>query len=360
MANASFNSYLSSQVYDNLVPKEDFFRQLNKIIDWHELTFDLHQLAKNDQGGRPRFAPVVLFKGLFLSFLYDASDRDTENLCTYDLRCKYFIGLPITEAAPDYSTLCTFRCEVLQRFGETWLQKIFKTIVSTALEAGISFGTIHALDATHTVADVNTEKDKKRQKQGAEPRDSDASWGVKGLETKLTANGEKVKVVKYFYGYKTTLLDETNFGLIAGLTVDSGNVADIDGGERLVIQELNNSERKQIGQLATDKGYGCGVLIGILEKDYGVQTAFNLNRNFLRGKYREHWLAYLTDPKRVAARRKRYVVERTNGDLKNNHGLSRCRYLGLSKYRFQATMAAIAYNLKHMVTILTGQHFRPL
>lgn len=361
MANTSFNSYLSNHVYDNLVPADDFFRQLNQIIDWHELTFDLHKLAANDHGGRPRFAPVVLFKSLFLSFLYDASDRDTENLCTYDLRCKYFLGLPITDTAPDYSTLCTFRGEVLKKFGSAWLEGLFKKIVSSAIEAGISFGTIYALDATHTMADVNTGKDQERKKEGLAPRDADAAWGAKGLETKLTANGDKVKVVKYFYGYKTTLLDETDHGLITGLTVDPGNTADIDGGERLLIQELTSMEQKRLGIVATDKGYGCGVLIGLLEKDWGIQTAFNLNSNFLRGKHKEHWLAYLNDPKRVAARKKRYVVERTNGDLKDNHSLRRCRYLGLLKYRFQATMAAIAYNLKHhMVTILTGQHFRPI
>lgn len=360
MATTSFNSYLSNHIYDNLVPANDFFRKLNEIVDWHELTFDLHALAENDHGGRPRFAPVVLFKGLFLSFLYDASDRDTENLCTYDLRCKYFLGLPITESSPDYSTLCTFRGEVLEKFGALWLEQLFKKVVSAAVAAGISFGTIHALDATHTIADVNTEKDRERQKDGSTPRDADAAWGAKGLETKLTAKGDKVKVVKYFYGYKTTLLNEADYGLITGLTVDSGNVADIDGGERLVIQELTEMERQRIGLLATDKAYGCGVLIGILEKSLGVKTAFNLNSNFLRGKHRERWLSYLNDPARVAARKKRYVVERANGDLKDNHSLRRARYLGLLKYRFQATMAAIAYDLKHMVTILTGQHFRPI
>lgn len=360
MANTSFNSYLSNHVYDNLVPADDFFRKLNEIIDWHELTFDLHKLSNNDHGGRPRYAPVVLFKSLFLSFLYDASDRDTENLCTYDLRCKYFLGLPITESAPDYSTLCTFRGEVLEKFGAPWLEQLFKKIVSSAVEAGISFGTIYALDATHTVADVNTQLDSERQRSGQAPRDPDAAWGAKGLEAKLTAKGDKIKVVKYFYGYKTTLLPETDYGLIAGLTTDTGRMADIDGGERLVIQELTEIERKRIGCLAADKAYGCGVLIGILEKDYGVQTAFNLNSNFLRGKNRGRWLAYLNDPIRVAARKKRYVVERTNGDLKDNHSLRRCRYLGLLKYQFQVTMAAIAYNLKHMVTIMTGQHFRPI
>lgn len=237
---------------------------------------------------------------------------------------------------------------------------IFKKVVSSAVAAGISFGTIYALDATHTIADVNTGKDAERQKDGGQPRDPEASWGAKGVETKLTPEGNKVKVVKYFYGYKTTLLPETDYGLITGLTVDPGNTADIDGGERLVVQELSETERKRIGLLATDKGYGCGVLIGILEKDLGVQTAFNLNSNFLRGKHRERWLKYLNDPDKVAGRKKRYVVERANGDLKNNHSLGRCRYLGLLKYRFQATMAAMAYNLKHLVTILTGQHFRPI
>ena len=72
---------------------------------------------------------------------------------------------------------------------------------------GVAFGKIMALDSTHTVSDVDTHKDKERREQGEEPRDKDASWGVKGTETRLTPDGNKVETVKYFHGYKAHLLE---------------------------------------------------------------------------------------------------------------------------------------------------------
>lgn len=360
MRTTSFNSYLSRQVYDTLVPPNHFLRELNNKIDWYELTFDLQLLAKNDHGGRPRWNPEILFKMLFLSFLFDQSDRDTEDLVTLHLACKAFLGIEVTAQAPDATTLCVFRKELVSRMGYEWLENVFQTIVRDAEAQGIAFGSVRALDSTHTVADVNTHKDRERKEVGGEPRDLDASWGVKGAEIRKTKDGTSVEVVKYFHGYKSHLLAETGHGIITGLAVSPGNTADVDAGEDLIINRLLKRMRQRIPWLAADKAYGDAVLISILEKDYGIKTALGLNGQFFKGKYKERWASYRDDPERVAARAKRYVVERVNADLKENHGLRRCRYLGLAKYRFQATMAAIAHNLKLIVRLTTGAHFRPV
>jgi len=50
------------------------------------------------------------------------------------------------------------------------------------------------VDSIHTVADVNTEKDEKRQRNGRPPRDGGARWGVKG-------NKVARKESLYFYSY---------------------------------------------------------------------------------------------------------------------------------------------------------------
>jgi len=102
---------------------------------------------------------------LFVSFLYNASDRLTEELCSQNIRCKYFLGLDITVPAPDYSTLSVFRREIIQKMGIVWLEKLFKAIVDMALDSGISFSTIYAVDSTHTMANVDTTKDRERQKE---------------------------------------------------------------------------------------------------------------------------------------------------------------------------------------------------
>jgi len=52
-------------------------------------------------------------------------------------------------------------------------------LVSLAQEKGVVFGSLQIVDSTHSVANVNVEKDQRRQSKGQSPRDSSASWGVK-------------------------------------------------------------------------------------------------------------------------------------------------------------------------------------
>lgn len=357
----SFNGYLSRTVYESLVPADHFLRKLDTVVDWRELSWDLHRLAKNDHGGQPRYAPSLLVKMLFLSFLYDLSDDDTEAFCSESIPAKCFLGLEVTERAPDATTLSVLRGEILTTLGETWLDGLLRGVLRHAKAAGVPFGTLHALDATHVLADVNTHADRERQEAGKPPRDPDARWGAKGTETRKTTDGQTVKVTKFFHGYKAHALAETDHGLITGLSVSPGNTADVTAGEDLVLVRMTREERTAITlqTLTADKAYGDAVLIGILERDYGIQTALGLNGQFLKGRYRDHWQAYLDDPERIAARRKRSIIERTFADQKDNHGLRRCRYLGLEKFHLQATFAALCHNLKTLMRMQFGIRLRP-
>lgn len=360
MNSKNFNLYLSNAIYDNLVPQKDFFRVINDLIDWYDISFDLKFLANNDHAGRPRYPHDIIFKMFFLSSLYNISDRETENLCTNNIRIKYFLGLDITQPAPDFSLLSIYRKQIINKFGAEWINDVFYKILKKIKQAGISIGKIKALDSTHSIADVNISKYNKDKDNDDKnfPRDPDASWGCKGTEKRRTKTNKSVDVLKYFFGYKTHILAESNLGIITGISVSPGNVADINAGEDLVINQLIKKRKQKIDFLTADKAYGCAILIGILEKDYNTQTAFCLNKNFLKGKYKQRWQNYLNDLTRQKQRKKRYIVEQVNADLKNNHGLSKCKYLGLSKYNFQATMTAIVHNLKRTIKVLFGLSFK--
>jgi len=359
MVTKTFNKYLSKQIYDDLVSTDDFFRQLNKLVDWYELTFDLHTLAQNERGGRPRFHHTTLFKMLFISFLYNASDRVTEEICSQNIRCKYFLELDISTFAPDHSTLSVFRTEIIEKMGASWLSQVFDEIVKTALNSGISFSTIYAVDSTHTTANVDTHKDKERQtEKNQTPRDENASWGVKGLESRLNKDKERTQVLKMFYGYKAHLAVDTDKGFITACSVSPGNIADINAGEDLIMKKLLTNKNIEVNLITADKAYGSGILIGLLEQKKKVKTAFSLSSQFLKGVNKEHWNKYLNDEERMQGRRKRATVERVNADLKNNHGLRKARYLGTSKYNFQVMMTAMVHNLKIYVKGITGVRFR--
>jgi IS5 family transposase len=288
------------------------------------------------------------------------SDRDTSELCTGNLACKYFIGMDIAKQAPDFTTLCVFRNEVLSKFGTDWVEGVFSELVRECQKRGVVFGSIYALDSTHTLSKVNAQKEKERDQRGLDKQDPDAAWGVKGTEKRLTPDNQEVEVVRYFHGYKSHLIAETLNGLVTNLKVTPGNEADINAGDDLLNREMTKEELERIEIITADKAYGDGAFIRILEKDKKIKTAISLSKTFFKGKHKARWQEYTDDPERATARKQRYVIERTNADLKNNHTLGRCRYLGLTKYHFQSIMSCIAHNLKIMTTAITGARLRPI
>jgi IS5 family transposase len=66
-----------------------------------------------------------MFKMVFLQFLYDLSDRDVEEQCTWNLLFKSFLGLSAEELPPDHTVLCRFR----QRLGAEGFQRLFNQVV---------------------------------------------------------------------------------------------------------------------------------------------------------------------------------------------------------------------------------------
>ena len=351
------NAYLCADVYKGLVDSDHFLVKLKDAFDWPALSEPLFDIGENEAGGRPRYPSVLMLKMLFVSFLFDLSDRETEAEATNHLLVKYFLGLPIDERAPDHTSLHRFRETVLMKKGNAFFLDLFRALLLQAKQRGVECGMVSALDATHTFADV----DEQKPDDPKSPRDPDASFGCKGSEMKTTTSGEHVAIPKYFFGYKAHLIAETDRNIITGFHATPGHVADIDGGDILVHRVLTEEERRQIGVLAADKGYGCPVWINLLEKHSGIMTTFALPETMTkRGEHRDKWRAYVKEEGRAAFRKERYKIEQVNGDLKQNHGLRRCRYLGLSKYSLQLAMSSMAHNLKIFIRLMTGARFKPV
>ena len=72
-------------------------------------------------------------------------------------------------------------------------EKLLKEVIAIALEKGIKLGSIQVIDSVHTIADVNIEKDERRQKDGQSPRDGSARWGVKGNKMVKDERGQRRK-----------------------------------------------------------------------------------------------------------------------------------------------------------------------
>ena len=117
---------------DELVPKDHLLRKIDKHIDFsfiHDLVKDLY--CKDN--GRPAIDPTLLFKILFLGYLYGArSERQLIRDIQVNVAYRWFLGLNLTDKIPDASTLSQNR---RRRFNDSDVyQNIFDEIVFQAMK----------------------------------------------------------------------------------------------------------------------------------------------------------------------------------------------------------------------------------
>ena len=86
-------------------PTRPFIKKIDKYIHFsfiRELTKDLYCHTN----GRPAVDPVVLFKMLFIGYLYGIrSERQLVKDIEVNLAYRWFLGYSITEKIPDSSTI---------------------------------------------------------------------------------------------------------------------------------------------------------------------------------------------------------------------------------------------------------------
>jgi hypothetical protein len=130
----------------------------------------------------------MILKMLLLSHLNDVSERQTEDFCNYCQPGKAFIGLGVTDWAPDPSTLSVFKARLLEDKGADACSTLFDLLITHA-QAGVQFGAARVVDAVHTDANVNNEKDRKRIAAGQPSADADATVVNKGTRSVTEADG---------------------------------------------------------------------------------------------------------------------------------------------------------------------------
>ncbi len=251
-------SFFGEYLYDQIVPQEHFLRKLREVVDWGYFTKRLIKLYKG-QGvvGRPPFDPALVLKVEVIAYLYKLSERQVEVYINDSLSAKYFVGLAVDGKAPDHSTLTTFRERLLKNGKLKVFEEMLAKIVEEAILRGVKFGNIQIIDSVHSIADVNTDKDKKRQdKEGKGPHDPDAQWGVKHKRKVKNEKGEEVEQTEYFYGYKAHVSMNAESGIITSLEATSGEAYDGHHFRSLVDRDLK--QKLAVDTYAGDKGYDDG------------------------------------------------------------------------------------------------------
>jgi IS5 family transposase len=352
-------SFFGGMVYERIVPRDHFLVKLNQVIDWEALGAPLLPAYKGmAEEGAPPYSPVVLLKMLVIAYLYNLSERQTEEVVNFQLPVKEFVGLAVDEPAPDHSTLCLFKRRLRQAGRWTHFQAINDAILRQALAAGITLGKIQVVDSVHTIAHVDNDADRQRQEHGQPPRDPDASVVKKGKRRVTEADGQVTTRELQYHGYKSHVSLNAETGLITSLMPTTGKAADNLQFPSLL--EHDEAVGVQADTYTGDMAYDDTDLHERLWQA-GKHSAFRLHayRTQKRDGNKEVWQQLLATPAYQDGLKERYKIERKFGEGKLWHRLGRCRYLRLVRYGIQAYLTALALNLKRIVWLLTGTPFRP-
>ena len=136
-----------SSLYDIVVPKTHFLRQLTELCDF---SFIYDELEKNYRldFGRKAYSPIMMFKYLLLKDIYKLSDVDVVERSFSDMAFKFFLGLSPEDSVIEPSSLTKFR--KLRIKDEKLLDLLIHKSVQIAIEHNLINSKILIVDATHT------------------------------------------------------------------------------------------------------------------------------------------------------------------------------------------------------------------
>jgi transposase len=299
---------------EELVPKDHLLRKIDKVIDFGFIRERVKDLYCADNG-RPAIDPVVLFKMLFIGYLYGTrSERQLVRDIQVNVAYRWFLGFGLTDKVPDASTISQNR---RRRFSESTIyQEIFDEMVLQAIRRKMVDGTTLYTDSTHLKANANKHKfelqdvqkstrdyletleedvAKDREAHGKKPlKEKEATPEVK--ETKVSTtdpdSGYMVREGKpegFFYLDHRTV--DSCYSIITDTFVTPGNVHDS-------IPYLSRLDRQSerfgftVEAVGLDAGYfTAGICKGLEERDIYGAIAYR-RPNHIKGYLRKSDYTY--------------------------------------------------------------------
>lgn len=314
--------------------KEDFFNQINIIIDWKTISRQINKYYKKGESatGRPSYDGVVLFKICLLQTWYGLSDYEVEDQVNDRISFSRFVGISMDEKSPDHSVISRFRTALTQKkVYDKILQSINNQLESKQII--VKRGVI--VDAS--VSDTPRKPKGKKEYEIVEDRKEDEQPTPK-VETKIKPGVDVEarwikKAGRLRYGYKQhTATDEQ--GLVLGIVTTSANESDTKHIEDVLLI-VNPEEGTWV---KADKGYKSEENDNVMHKlklKNHIMLKASKNRSLTNEELKFNKLISKT----------RYAVERTFGSIRRWFGGGTARYVGLEKMHTQHLMEAIAYNL---------------
>lgn len=135
---------------DDLVPKNNFYRELDKVLDLHFLYTATHRYYSHE--GQESIDPVVFFKICLVGYLNNInSDRALMEYCGNCLDVRLYLKYDIDESMPWHSTISRTR----QLYGEEIFLVLFRKILKLCIEKGMVRGKRQCVDSAFMKANAS-------------------------------------------------------------------------------------------------------------------------------------------------------------------------------------------------------------
>ena len=325
--------------------KQQFFKDINTIIDWEPLAKELDKIYTKGRvvSGQKAYRGILLFKMLLIGIWYDLSDEATEDMVNDSLSAMDFCGLKLEDEVADHSTLSRFRSELsAKKSFDHMLRKINAQLKTKGVM--IKEGKAK-VDATLTVS-PRQPKGKPTYEIAQDRKEAQRDHGDKQKEAhqmKLVATEQPgvdhqarwlKKQGKLYYGYKQHIAVDGD-GMIESVHTTTANQHDSKG----LIPLLETIPKAKKKEIWADKGYKTP------DNDKALKDQKIKNR--IQDKaYRNRPLTGKQKLRNKLISKERYKVERTFGSIKRWFNTGVCRYVGMDKTHSQHVLEAIAHNLK--------------
>ena len=313
--------------------------------------------------GRKSVPPETLIKATLLQALFSIrSDRQLCEQIHYNLLFRWFLDMQPDEAVFVPTTFTKNR----ERFAEHgFMEKFFNGVVAqaiceeavsldhfsvdgTLIESWASLKSFRPRDEDDDEGDSNGWADFRNTKRSNETHASKTDPEARLLRKSL---GQAAKLSHSLH----TLVDNRN-GLIVDVEVAEASGTAERTAAKTMLKRIRSRHGLRPKTLAGDKGYDDGQFLHEVEKDFGVVPHVPTRKGPIKstdekGQARRRARRRARTVGFKISERKRRLVEKPFGWLKEIGGLRRTRFVGRWKTKLFAYASAAAYNLLRLTAV---------
>lgn len=323
--------------------KDDFFTQINTLIDWRPISNIIHKnYSKGHKAtGRPSYDGLVLFKITLLQTWYGLSDYEVEERVNDSISFSRFIGISLDNQVPDHSVISRFRSEMTDKKVYDKLFRVFnkqldkhKLIIKQGVVVDASIIDSPLKPKGKATYEIHQDRSEIARSEQDCQKEQESQTLIKATHPGVDTEAAWTKKAgKIRYGYKKHVVTDPQ-GLVVGVLTTAANVNEIANLEEV----LDTVDLEEAVHIYADKGYRS-------EKNEQLIKNKKCNSRVLHKAKKNKPLTSREKRRNKLISKVRFVVERTFGGIKRWFKSTCARYRGIDKMHTQNIMEAIAYNL---------------